>query len=216
MEITVTGRHTSVPERFQRHIEEKLSKVSQLDPRVTRCEVVVSHEPNPRLAKEADRVEITCFGKRVVIRAEASADDPYAALDVAMTRLGERLRRQHDKRRVHHGGRRTPKSVHDATAALVDADAAPAEETSEDVVPDSIAKLGGDADCPVELREKVHATAPMSVDQALNAMELVGHDFYLYQDVDSGKPAVVYRRRGWSYGLLTLDVQEDLADGESA
>ncbi|GAB3578619.1 ribosome hibernation-promoting factor, HPF/YfiA family [Calidifontibacter terrae] len=216
MEITVTGRHTSVPERFQRHIEEKLSKVSQFDPRVTRCEIVVSHEPNPRLAKEADRVEITCFGKRVVIRAEASADDPYGALDLAMTRLGERLRRQHDKRRVHHGNHRTPKSVHDATARLADAENIPIESAAEEPLPDHIAKLGGDADCPVELREKVHVTAPMTVDQALNAMELVGHDFYLYHDADSGKPAVVYRRRGWSYGLLTLDVHEEMADGESA
>jgi ribosomal subunit interface protein len=216
MEITVTGRHTSVPERFQRHIEEKLSKVSQLDPRVTRCEVVVSHEPNPRLAKEAERVEITCFGKRVVIRAEARADDTYAALDLAMARLGERLRRHHDKRRVHHGHRRTPKSVHDATADLVDVETVLSDQAPEEPLPDHIAKLGGDADCPVELREKVHATAPMTVDQALNAMELVGHDFYLYQDADSGKPAVVYRRRGWSYGLLTLDVQDEIAEDQSA
>ena len=87
MEITVTGRHVTVPERFRRHIEEKLSKVPQLDPRVSRCDVVVTHEANPRQAKEAERIEITCHAKRAVIRAEASADDLYGALDVAMTRL---------------------------------------------------------------------------------------------------------------------------------
>lgn len=210
MEITVTGRHTSVPERFQRHIEEKLAKVNQLDPRVTRCEVVVSHEANPRQAKEAERVEITCFGKRAVIRAEASADDTYAALDLATTRLGERLRRQHDKRRVHRGGRKAPKSVHDATAPLADLDLPPAQGGAEQEppVPESIAKLGGDADCPVELREKVHSTSPMTVDNALSAMEAVGHDFFFFHDVDSDKPTVVYRRRGWSYGMITLDIQQ--------
>lgn len=210
MEITVTGRHTSVPERFQRHIEEKLAKVNQLDPRVTRCEVVVSHEANPRQAKEAERVEITCFGKRAVIRAEASADDTYAALDLATTRLGERLRRQHDKRRVHRGGRKAPKSVHDATAPLADLDQSPAQGGAEQEppVPESIAKLGGDVDCPVELREKVHSTSPMTVDNALSAMEAVGHDFFFFHDVDSDKPTVVYRRRGWSYGMITLDIQE--------
>lgn len=214
MEITVTGRHTSVPERFQRHIEEKLAKVNQLDPRVTRCEVVVSHEANPRQAKEAERVEITCFSKRTVIRAEASADEPYAALDLASTRLGERLRRHHDKRRVSRAGRRTPKSVHDATAALADLSTPvqPEQEEPDEKVPDAIAKIGGDADCPVELREKVHTDVPITVDQALNAMELVGHDFYLFHDAESDKPAVVYRRRGWSYGVITLDVQEAPAE----
>ena len=214
MEITVTGRHTSVPERFQRHIEEKLAKVNQLDPRVTRCEVVVSHEPNPRQAKEAERVEITCFGKRTVIRAEASADDTYAALDLATTRLGERLRRQHDKRRIHRGGRKAPRSVHDATASLanlpLDEPVASADDQSP--VPESIAKIGGDADCPVELREKVHTTTPMTVDQALSAMEAVGHDFFFFHDIDADKPTVVYRRRGWSYGMITLDVQEQAAE----
>lgn len=214
MEITVTGRHTSVPERFQRHIEEKLAKVNQLDPRVTRCEVVVSHEPNPRQAKEAERVEITCFGKRTVIRAEASADDTYAALDLATTRLGERLRRQHDKRRIHRGGRKAPRSVHDATASLanlpLDEPVASADEQSP--VPESIAKIGGDADCPVELREKVHTTTPMTVDQALSAMEAVGHDFFFFHDIDADRPTVVYRRRGWSYGMITLDVQEQAAE----
>lgn len=214
MEITVTGRHTSVPERFQRHIEEKLAKVNQLDPRVTRCEVVVSHEPNPRQAKEAERVEITCFGKRTVIRAEASADDTYAALDLATTRLGERLRRQHDKRRIHRGGRKAPRSVHDATASLanlpLDEPVASADEQSP--VPESIAKIGGDADCPVELREKVHTTTPMTVDQALSAMEAVGHDFFFFHDIDADKPTVVYRRRGWSYGMITLDVQGEAAE----
>ncbi|MBO1755587.1 ribosome hibernation-promoting factor, HPF/YfiA family [Allobranchiibius sp. CTAmp26] len=217
MEISVTGRHVAVPERFQRHIEDKLAKVPQLDPAVLRCEVVVTHEANPRQAKEAQRIEITCYAKRSVIRAEASADDEYGALDLAATRLGERLRRQHDKRRVHRG-RRVPVSVARATAALsdwsdtsgpdgpggsapLDGDPAP--------LPAHVAALGGDEDCPIELREKVHHSVPMSVDQALREMELVGHDFYLYQDVDTGTPSVVYRRRGWSYGVIQLEVSDD-------
>jgi ribosomal subunit interface protein len=202
MEITVTGRHVTVPERFRRHIEDKLSKVAQLDPRVSRCDVIVTHEANPRQAKEAERIEITCHAKRAVIRAEASADDVYGALDVAMTRLGERLRRVSDKRRVHRG-RKQPRSVHDATSELV---FAPDGQVDEKPLPDHIAKVGGDEDCPIQLREKVHSSQPMGVDQALNEMELVGHDFYLYQDAETGKPCVVYRRRGWSYGVIQLDV----------
>lgn len=211
MEITVTGRHTSVPERFRRHIEEKVAKVAQLDSRVTRCDVVVSHEANPRQAKEAERVEITCHAKRTVIRAEASADEPYAALDLAMGRLLERVRRITDKRRVHRG-RQTPVSVAEATAALT---APPGAEEDEPAVRPDAAKVGGDEDCPVRLREKVHQSVPMSVDEALNRMELVGHDFFLFHDTETDQPSVVYRRHGWSYGVIHLDV-DTAADGPSA
>lgn len=217
MEISVTGRHVAVPERFHRHIEEKLDKISQLDPAVGRCEVVITHEANPSQAKEAERIEITCLAKRSVIRAEASADDEYAALDLAVSRLSERLRRQQDKRRVHRG-HRTPMSVASATASLSDWQASPAGETEDQLVTEPlapyIAALGGDEDCPIELREKVHRSAPMGVDQALREMELVGHDFYLYQDAETGTPSVVYRRRGWSYGVIQLEVTEE--ESESA
>lgn len=213
MEITVTGRHVTVPERFRRHIEEKLGKVPQLDPRVSRCDVVVTHEANPRQAKEAERIEITCHAKRSVIRAEASADDLYGALDIAMTRLGERLRRTSDKRRVHRG-RKQPTSVHDATSTL---NFPPSSENTEtNPLPSDVAKVGGDEDCPIHIREKVHTSTPMGIDQALNEMELVGHDFYLYQDTETGKPCVVYRRRGWSYGVIQLDIVEEAPAASTA
>ncbi|WP_083450071.1 ribosome hibernation-promoting factor, HPF/YfiA family [Luteipulveratus mongoliensis] len=208
MEITVTGRHATIADRFRRHIEDKLSKIPQLDPRVTRCEVVLSHESNPRQAKASERIEITCYARRTVIRGEASADDEFAALDLAMNRILERLRRQHDKRRVHRG-RHQPKSVAQATADLPTHALGSAEEgeASQAALPEHIAKVGGDEDCPVQLREKVHNTEPMTVDVALSQMELVGHDFYLYEDAETGKASVVYRRRGWSYGVIHLEVE---------
>lgn len=207
MEITVTGRHVAVSDRYRRHVEEKLAKIGQLEPRVARCDVVLTHEPNPRQAKESERIEITCHAKRTVIRAEACADEEYGALDLAMGRLLERLRRQHD-RRVVHRGRRQPISVAEATADLPTRElGAPDEDESAATLPDHIKAIGGDEDCPVELREKVHVTHPMTVDEALSRMELVGHDFYLYADADTGKASVVYRRRGWSYGVMHLEVE---------
>ncbi|AIF41247.1 MULTISPECIES: ribosome hibernation-promoting factor, HPF/YfiA family [Dermacoccus] len=207
MEITVTGRHVEVPARLARHVEDKLAKVPQLDPRVMRCDVVITHEPNPRRAKEAYRVEVTCRSKRSVVRAEASADEEYAALDLVMGKLGERLRRQHDRRRIQRGQHRTM-SVAEATADLPVLEIMP--DTRDDA-PEA-AQLGEDPDCPVQLREKVHASAPMDVDEALREMELVGHDFYLYQDKSSGRPSLVYRRRGWSYGVIHLDVVDEAPD----
>ena len=212
MEITVTGRHVEVPARFHRHAEEKLAKVPQLDPRVVRCDVVVTHEPNPRRAKEAYRIEVTCRAKRSVIRAEAAADEEYAALDLVMAKLGERLRRQHDRRRVHRGHAR-PTSVAEATADLGLLEVMPDLSDNADEAP---AALGEDPDCPVQLREKVHQSAPMNVDEALREMELVGHDFYLYQDKETGRPSLVYRRRCWSYGVIHLDVTEEVAEDDEA
>ena len=208
MEITVTGRHTDVAPRFQRHIEEKLAKVPQLDPRMVRADVVVTHENNPRRAKEAYRIEITCHGRRAVIRAEAAADEEYAALDVVMSKLAERLRRQHDRRRVTRGHAR-PISVAEATADLPVLEVMPNTGGSEQ---HTTPALGEDPDCPVQLREKTHTSPPMALDEALREMELVGHDFYLYFDKDAGQPSLVYRRRGWSYGVLHLNVSEDAAD----
>lgn len=209
MEISVTGRKKTVTDRFRRHLEEKLDKIPQLAPRVSRVDVVLTHESNPRQAKVSERVEITCYIRRTVIRAEAAADEEYAALDLVMTKLLERLRRVHDRRRVSHTGKHRNPSVAEATFGLpteplgggsdeADAQAADPEEAVDQA-------LGTEGNSPIELREKVHASAPMSVGQALNEMELVGHDFYLFHDADTGLPSVVYRRRGWSYGVLRLE-----------
>lgn len=204
MDIVVTGRQTAVADRFRAHVEDKVSKTASLAPKTQRIEVMVSHEPNRRQSKAAERVEITCYGKGPVIRAEASAEDKYGALDLAMDKLMERLRRRNDRRRVSRG-RRTPESVAQATARF---DAAHLEQEltgSPEGGPDA---TQGErfADSPIEVREKVHASVPMSLEQALQEMELVGHDFYLFHDSDSDRPSVVYRRRGWSYGVIQLEV----------
>ena len=204
MDIVVTGRHLTVSDRFRAHIEEKLEKITQLEPRTRRVEVLVSHEPNRRQAEVCDKVEITCYAKGPVVRAEACVEDKYAALDLAIDKLMERLRRQKDRRQVHRG-RRTPESVARATARIV----TPAEGGP------AVAADDGDqfVDSPVEVREKVHRSTPMTLSDALSEMELVGHDFYLFHDIDTDRASVVYRRHGWSYGVLHLDLDGSLADG---
>jgi ribosomal subunit interface protein len=210
MEIVVTGRHVQVSERFRRHLDDKLAKVPQLAPRVQRLDVVVTHEVNKRQSKASDRVEITCHVKGPVVRAEACADDKYAALDIAMDKLLERLRRDHDRRRVHRG-RHVPESVAQATARLAEAPMSLNGSAGGSAVPvgqDDADLIGADGDSPINVREKIHASVPMSLEQALYEMELVGHDFYLFHDKDTAQPSVVYRRRGWDYGVIHLDVAE--------
>ncbi|OLR90415.1 ribosome hibernation-promoting factor, HPF/YfiA family [Actinokineospora bangkokensis] len=213
MDIVVKGRNVEVPEHYRVHVEEKLSRLERYDRKVIRFDVELFHEPNRRQAKNCQRVEITAKGRGPVVRAEACAGDFYGALDLAVGKLENRLRKLHDRRRVHHG-RRSPASVAEATAAAVaefggatsrstalltapqDHDTeVPAQPSWEDV-PDN---LPGSI-----VREKEHPAKPMTVDQALYEMELVGHDFYLFADVDSGLPSVVYRRRAFDYGVIRL------------
>ena len=207
MEIVVTGRHTQISDRFRAHLDDKLAKVPQLAPRIQRIDVVVSHEPNKRQAKACDRVEITCHMKGPIVRAEACLDDKYAALDVALDKLMERLRRAQDRRRVHRG-RRVPESVAEATARIAPQDGLPAQGAAADESFDGD-RFGELGNSPIEVREKVHATTPMGLDQAVHDMELIGHDFYLYHDVDTDQPSVVYRRRGWSYGVIHLKLERE-------
>lgn len=210
MDIVVTGRHLNVSDRFRSHVEDKLAKIPQLEPRAQRIDVMVSHESNRRQIKGGERVEITCRVKGKVIRAEACQDDKYAALDAALDKLVERLRRINDRRRVHRG-RRTPESVAEATARSEPQPGAQPDHDGEDE-DDGEGLFGAMGDSPIEVRVKVHASAPMTLEDALQQMELVGHDFYLFHDRESDRPSVVYRRRGWSYGVLHLEAAQEDSD----
>jgi len=203
VDIVVKGRHTEVPERFRQHVAEKLAKIEKLDPKVISVDVECSQERNPRLADQRERIELTIRSRGPVVRAEAAAPDCYAALDAAVSKLENRLRRAHDRRRVHHGAK-SPLSVAAATAGLAESNGAagPSLRATGDH------DRGNDdsAADAMYVREKVHAAVPINLDQALYEMELVGHDFYLFVDVETRQPSVVYRRRGYDYGVIRLAV----------
>jgi ribosomal subunit interface protein len=206
VEIVVKSRHMDVSDRFRSHAEEKLTRLEKHDHRIMRVEVEVDKERNPRQQDRAVRVELTAFSKGPVIRAEAAADDKMAALDLAMDKMAAQMRRAADRRRVHRGNHR-PVSVSEALADVEPAPngtaAAATEETHRRVGP--ITVMG---DGPLVVREKSHPADPMTLDQALYEMELVGHDFYLFVDKESERPSVVYRRHGYDYGVISLDVNQ--------
>jgi len=206
MEIVVTARNCEVSDRFRSHVAEKLSKLEKHDHRIMRMRVEVKVEPNPRQADRAVHVELTAFTKGPVIRAEAAATDKMAALDLALDKMAAQMRRAADRRRVHRG-RRTPVSV---GQALADAPVDGLEPTTVDTVEErQVGPIDVTGDGPLVVREKHHHAVPMTLDQALYEMELVGHDFYLYVDKDTLRPAVVYRRRGYDYGVISLEVDTD-------
>ena len=210
MDIVVKGRNVEVPDHYREHVAEKLALSERLDSRVIRIDVELAHEKNPRQSDRCQRVEITCYSKGPVIRAEACAADFYAALDAAVLKLEARLRKAHDRRRVHHG-RHTPPSVAEATAGLP-ADLPPLRTSANGSAAGASQALAvmdppRDAVDDTELlivRDKTHSAGPMSTADAVHEMELVGHDFYLFADAATGLPSVVYRRHGYDYGVLRL------------
>ncbi|MHC5264295.1 ribosome hibernation-promoting factor, HPF/YfiA family [Streptomyces sp. UC4497] len=211
MDIVVKGRKTEVPERFRKHVAEKLKleKIQKLDGKVISLDVEVSKEPNPRQADRCERVEITLRTRGPVIRAEAAASDPYAALDLATDKLDARLRKQHDKRSSRRGKRisaaEVAEHVPDAALLNVDGTIAKTEEAEPDGVPTTkMGSLEVKGEGPLVVREKTHVAAPMTLDQALYEMELVGHDFYLFVDSETKEPSVVYRRHAYDYGVIHL------------
>ena len=283
MEITFKGRHTSVPERFRRHASAKLAKLEKLDHNAIRIDVEVSTERNPRQADRSERVELTIRSRGPAVRAEAAADDRYAALDLACAKLEGRLRKAAERRKVRRGDLtvRSTEVVAAVTAVPADATAVAAESAALVDIdipaiprPDDAAMLAGTrvgrranskangraatkpgtrpngrrpeavvplpafpadeggltdhdfagfrdeaeaeesvsgvlrmqmvGDGPLIVREKFHASHPMTIDEALLEMELVGHDFFAYHDSHCGKFSVIYRRRGYDYGVIRL------------
>lgn len=204
MEVVVTGRHCEVSDRFREHVSEKLGRLEKHDHRIMRVQVEVELEKNPRQHDRATKVELTAFSKGPVIRAEAAAEDKMGALDLALDKMQSQMRRAADRRRVHKG-RNAHVGVGEALAALPTVE----DEVGDDGVTErKVGPITVTGDGPLVVREKSHTAVPMTLDQALYEMELVGHDFYLYVDKESERPAVVYRRRGYDYGVISLDVGE--------
>jgi ribosomal subunit interface protein len=197
MELVVRGRNVVVPEHYRQHVAEKLAKLERYDHKIIRVDVELDHERNPRQSNRCQHVEITCRTRGPVVRAEGCAEDFYKALDLAADKLERRFRHAADRRRVHHG-RRNPDSIAAVAAATA------VDEGTPDAG-DAATEEGQEGPGRI-VREKEHAAVPMTVDEALFHMELVGHDFYLFHDKESGRPSVVYRRHAYDYGLIRLAI----------
>lgn len=214
MEMTINGRNVSVTDRFREYVDEKIDKVDQLATKIQRLDIKVTKEQHARNADTALTVELTVLGRGPAIRAEAKAADKFAAFDTAFAKLLERLRKARDRRKIHHG-RQTPTAVHQATSNLEPANSTlPLHESTRLAQQEEEARLAADADQngapPIEIRRKVFPAETMSVDDAVDRMEMIGHPFYLFVDEATGAHSVVYARKGkgtqqYSYGTITLD-----------
>lgn len=217
MDIDIIGRNLGITDRFRAYATEKSEKISHLADRALALEIKASRHNDAKGANGGDRVELTLIGKGPIVRAEASGSDKYAAFDVALGRLLERVRRAKDRKKVHRGQHR-PTSLQEAAVGGFSSVALhPAEgETIERVRTGTItleepqaAEAEEQPYCPVVIRKKVFASAEMTVEDAVDYMELVGHDFYLFIEAGTQRPSVVYRRKGWDYGVIGLGDEAD-------
>lgn len=207
VQVTITGRNVDVPEHFAERVNTKLAKIARLDPTLTYFNVELQHEPNPRREAHNQRLQITATGKGHLARAEAKEDSFYAALETALAKMERSLRKVKARRSIARSGHRAPKGAGEAAAELVNEAAASQQVGKYDVDPyaDSV-----DFNEPGRVvRTKEHPAKPMSVDEALSEMELVGHDFFLFINEETKRPSVVYRRHAFDYGLISLVPEEE-------
>ncbi len=215
MDITITGRNLGVTDRFREYALEKSEKVGHLADKAIAFEVKVSRHHETRGSSGDDRVELTLIGPGPLVRAESSGSDKYVAFDLAMAKLVERIRQSKDRRKVHRGKHR-PVSLHEASAdGFRVVDITPVspdvlEKVSTGQIPVQLGEgQAEEAYSPVVIRQKVFPSSRMAVEEAVDHMELVGHDFFLFIDAASDRPSVVYRRTGWAYGVIALDDESE-------
>ena len=203
MDVNIRGRNVGITDRFESYVSAKTDKVAGLLPKAQAFEVRVSRLSD-RSPKNGDRVEVTIIGPGPVIRAESEGSDKYTAFAIACGRVRERIRRAKERRSDRRGRGRT--SLAEATEqdfAQVDITPAPLEVIEAVATGNVPVQAAEEAPySPVVIRSKEFPAANLSVEEAVDQMELVGHDFFLFVEHTSGKPSVVYRRKGWDYGVI--------------
>ncbi|PWL20108.1 MAG: ribosome-associated translation inhibitor RaiA [Candidatus Aquiluna sp. XM-24bin5] len=201
MELRITAKNLTVSDRFRDYVSEKSGKVEQFAHRPQELNIKVTRHDHSKHSGQEDQVELTVYEPGHVVRAEAKSNDKFSAFDIAFGKLMERLRRYADKHKVHRGGRHKNIGTSELTAS---------DFAALDVTPIDHDKLTGEIPIVSEepdqlvIRSKEFERVPMTQQDAVDHMELVGHDFYLFHDSETGKDSVVYRRKGYSYGVISL------------
>ena len=204
MDVIVTGRHCTISDAFRDQVTERLASVEKLKDRLIRAEVQVTVNESKRQPDQTVNVEITLIGKGPVIRAEAWADEKVVAFEHAFDRLKSQVRKAADRRKTYRG-LRTPAPLQPVGAGAAASAPYDLDEPLAEIK--TVAGLEVHGDGPLVVREKHFAAVPLTLAQALDEMELVGHDFFLYVDAQTNNPSVVYRRKAYDYGVIHLEVE---------
>ncbi|GIV88565.1 MAG: ribosomal subunit interface protein [Chloroflexus sp.] len=196
MEFTIKSRNGKISERQREHIEEKLAKLGRYLNGITSITVEVQHEQQ-RNVGEVYRVQTTLVAEHgVILRAEERAADLYAAIDEVQEVLQRQIQRYKDKywRRSRELRRATNGLTPAEEVAIAEAET---EAMTAPVETEPVAKV---------IRTKTFRLRPMFVDDAIEQMELLGHNFFVFQDAETMQISVLYRRRDGNYGVIVPEV----------
>jgi len=204
MEIIISGRRMTVTEDVRQMVIDRLEReVAKLADQVQRAEVEFSAGEGK--SAPVTTVEITLRSKGPVIRATGAADDKRLAFEAAVDKLRTQLRRAADRRKTRRGLRGQGLASIAPDLAQVAAPEAP-KAVQEKPATRLVAGIEVSGDGPLVVREKDFSSPKLTLSQALDELELVGHDFFLYVDADTGLPSVVYRRKAYDYGVIHLSI----------
>jgi ribosomal subunit interface protein len=201
MELRISAKNLTVSDRFRDYVTEKAGKVEQFAHRPQELNIKITRYEHSKGAGQEDQVELTVYEPGHVVRAEARASDKFAAFDMAFAKLLERLRRYSDKKKKHQGLGASELAASDfRDLAIIPADSQLLTGEIPVVQQEETEEPGGE----LVIRSKEFEKNAMTKEEAVGHMELVGHDFYLYHDLEHDRAAVVYRRKAYSYGVISL------------
>lgn len=204
MDVLVSGRHCTITDDFRGKVTERITGIERMRDRVIRVEVMVTAQPHAKQPDSATRCEITLRSKGPVVRAEGTAEDKTVAFEKALEKLKSQLRKAADRRKTHRGLRVGQQLTEGPSVASLLVE--PPSFGEDAPLKHTVAGVEVTGDGPLVVREKVFPAVPLTLAQALDEMELVGHDFFLYVDAETQAPSVVYRRRAYDYGVIHLDL----------
>ena len=188
MDISIQGRNVEVSDLLKATVEDKITRLGRYLESMERAEVRFFEERNPRIA-DKEVCEVTVVGHGHVVRARAAASDTFAAVDSVVAKLEHRL----EKLKGRLIGRSRPHR-HSGGAAGPEAVTALAEDDSQEE--------GLDEDAPRIIRTVQSDAKPMTPEEAVLELDLLGHGFFLFTNAETGRAAVVYRRKGGQIGLI--------------
>jgi len=182
--VEVVSRNMEVSERLQNYIDKKIAKLDRYLPGIEEARVDVTYAKSARNAADRQIAQITVRGKGFILRSEERADDIFAALDTALDKIQRRIERYKGK---HYRGRGDGRSAAEVVESTVEE-----EPLSQ----------------PIIAKRKKFAITPMDEMEAIEQMNLLGHDnFFVFYNTNSGSINVLYKRRDGTYGIIEPEIR---------
>lgn len=183
--VEVISKNMDVSERLQKYVDTKVAKLDRYLPGIEEARVDVTYEKAARSAADRQIAQITVRGKGFILRAEERADDIFAALDTALDKIQRRIERYKGK---HYRGRGDGRSAAEVVAAAI-------EEELE-------------SEQPIIARRKKFMLVPMDEMEAIEQMNLLGHDnFFVFYNIKTNSINILYKRRDGSYGIIEPEIR---------